>query len=69
MSVAARAHSGVMSESSQRAKPETTQLNQLLEVSTTILEQALDLLENYLTHDEQLTVQSKYVPGSTIGAL
>ncbi|KAI0702464.1 hypothetical protein BC835DRAFT_1263872 [Cytidiella melzeri] len=46
---------------------ETVQLSRLLEVSTVVLEQALDLLENYLTRDEQLTLQSKYVPGSTIG--
>jgi len=47
--------------------PEEMPLTQLLSVSTTILAQALDLVENVLTSDEQLTVHSKYLPGSTIG--
>ncbi|KAI0252639.1 hypothetical protein BJV78DRAFT_1274855 [Lactifluus subvellereus] len=42
-------------------------LEQLLDVGTTILGQALDLLNNSLTSDEQLTVHSQYMPGSTIG--
>ncbi|KAJ8596483.1 hypothetical protein M405DRAFT_781515 [Rhizopogon salebrosus TDB-379] len=42
-------------------------LAQLQFVSTTVLQQALDLVENILTSDEQLTVQSKFLPGSTIG--
>ncbi|KIJ68654.1 hypothetical protein HYDPIDRAFT_106886 [Hydnomerulius pinastri MD-312] len=46
---------------------ESTQLTQLLFVSTTVLQQALDLVTNVLTDDDQLTVQSKYLPGSTIG--
>ncbi|KAG1755027.1 uncharacterized protein EDB91DRAFT_1096906 [Suillus paluster] len=41
-------------------------LTQLQFVSTTVLQQALDLVENILTSDEQLTVQSKFLPGSTI---
>jgi hypothetical protein len=44
-----------------------TNLEQLIEVGTTILNQALDLLNNSLTSDEQLTVHSQYMPGSTIG--
>ncbi|OJA18804.1 hypothetical protein AZE42_00841 [Rhizopogon vesiculosus] len=40
---------------------------QLQFVSTTVLQQALDLVENILTSDEQLTIQSKFLPGSTIG--
>jgi hypothetical protein len=44
-------------------------LAQLQFVSTTVLQQALDLLENILTSDEQLTIQSKFLPGSTIGIL
>lgn len=47
--------------------PEEMPLTQLLSVSTTILAQALDLVENVLTSDEQLTIHSKYLPGSTIG--
>lgn len=48
--------------------PDETPLIQLLSVSTTVLAQALDLVENVLTSDDQLTVHSKYLPGSTIGA-
>ena len=46
---------------------EASQVHHLLDVSTIILEQGIDLLENYLTSDEQLTVNSKFVHGSTIG--
>jgi len=46
---------------------EAVQLLQLLDVSTVVLQQALDLVDNYLTKDDQLTTQSKYVSGSTIG--
>ncbi|KAI0343948.1 hypothetical protein BDW22DRAFT_1355183 [Trametopsis cervina] len=46
---------------------EVVQRNRLLEVATVVLEQALDLLDNFLSHDEQLTIQSKYIAGSTIG--
>jgi hypothetical protein len=42
-------------------------LIQLLAVATTVLRQGLDLVENVLTSDDQLTVHSKYLPGSTIG--
>lgn len=47
---------------------EMQNLEQILDVSTTVLEQAIDLLENSLASDEQLMVHSKYLPGSTIGA-
>ncbi|KAG6837036.1 hypothetical protein H0H93_015899 [Arthromyces matolae] len=39
----------------------------LLYVSKTVLHQAIDLLDNYLTSDDQLTESSKILPGSTIG--
>ncbi|KAF8078337.1 hypothetical protein FPV67DRAFT_1464963 [Lyophyllum atratum] len=42
-------------------------LTSLLSVSKTVLLQAVDLLDNYLTSDDQLTVNSKFLPGSTIG--
>ncbi|EDR16062.1 uncharacterized protein LACBIDRAFT_301768 [Laccaria bicolor S238N-H82] len=42
-------------------------LMQQLSVAQTVLSQAVDLLDNYLTSDEQLTVHSKFLPGSTIG--
>lgn len=51
----------------QHTETEMQNLEQILYVSTTVLGQAIDLLENSLVSDEQLTVQSKYLPGSTIG--
>ncbi|GLB36415.1 hypothetical protein LshimejAT787_0307030 [Lyophyllum shimeji] len=36
-------------------------------ITVTILLQAVDLLDNYLTSDDQLTISSKFLPGSTIG--
>ncbi|KAG6866822.1 hypothetical protein C0991_008758 [Blastosporella zonata] len=44
-----------------------TPLASLLYVSKTVLLQAVDLLDDYLTSDDQLTVSSKFLPGSTIG--
>jgi hypothetical protein len=49
------------------SEDEMNNLEQLVEVGTIILSQALDLLNNSLTSDDQLTVQSQYMPGSTIG--
>lgn len=46
---------------------EATALAKLLEVSTIVVQQAVDLVDGSLTSDEQLTVQSRYMPGSTIG--
>ena len=46
-----------------------SQLSELIFVSSTSLQQALDLVDNVLTDNNQLTVQSKYLPGSTIGTL
>jgi hypothetical protein len=42
-------------------------VSQQLSVAKTVLLQAVDLLDNYLVSDQQLTVQSKFMPGSTIG--
>ncbi|KAM6497947.1 hypothetical protein JOM56_005895 [Amanita muscaria] len=42
-------------------------LEKLLFVSKTVLQQAIDLLENQLGSDDQLTTHSRYLPGSTIG--
>lgn len=44
-------------------------LEQLVDVGVTILSQALDLVNDSLTSDEQLTVHSQYMPGSTIGTV
>lgn len=46
---------------------EETALARLLEVSTIVLRQAVDLVEQNISSDEQLTVHSRYMPGSTIG--
>ena len=51
----------------RHSEDEMKNLEQLLEVGTIILSQALDLLDNSLTSDEQLTIPSQYMPGSTIG--
>ena len=40
---------------------------QQLSVAKTVLLQAIDLLDNYLVSDQQLTVQSRFLAGSTIG--
>ncbi|KAK2462057.1 hypothetical protein APHAL10511_006520 [Amanita phalloides] len=42
-------------------------LEKLLFVSKTVLLQAIDLLDNHLASDSQLTMSSRYLPGSTIG--
>ena len=42
-------------------------VSQQLSVAKTVLLQAVDLLDNYLVSDQQLTVQSRFMPGSTIG--
>ena len=44
-----------------------TSIAHLLEVSRIVLLQAVDLINKSLASDEQLSVQSKYIPGSTIG--
>ncbi|KAJ4476708.1 hypothetical protein J3R30DRAFT_3657990 [Lentinula aciculospora] len=45
----------------------STNLKDLLFVSQTVLQQAVHLLDNDITEDEQLAVPSKFLPGSTIG--
>jgi hypothetical protein len=42
-------------------------VSQQLSVAKTVLQQAVDLLDNHLVSDEQLKVQSRFMPGSTIG--
>jgi hypothetical protein len=44
-------------------------LEQLIDVGVTILNQALDFVNDSITSDEQLTVHSQYMPGSTIGTV
>jgi hypothetical protein len=65
-----RSSSGHLSAAQNGSHPSEDQmknLEQLIDVGTTILNQALDLLDNSLTSDEQLTIHSQYMPGSTIG--
>ena len=45
-----------------------TGLHSLLAVSVIVIQQAIDMLNNQVLHDAQLTYQSTYMPGSTIGA-
>lgn len=52
---------------SQLGDHDSTALIHLLSVSRTVLLQAVDVLDNYLTSDDQLTAHSRYLPGSTIG--
>ncbi|KAJ6519499.1 hypothetical protein C8R45DRAFT_951735 [Mycena sanguinolenta] len=42
-------------------------LIQLLQVSRIVLRQGIQLLDDHITSDDQLTVHSQYLPGSTIG--
>lgn len=51
-----------------RAEGEELSLERLLKVSTVVLQQAVDLVDNDLTADDQLSIHSQYMPGSTIGA-
>ena len=46
----------------------TSDLSELLLVCKTVLQQGVDLLDKQLTEDAQLTADSKFLPGSTIGA-
>ncbi|KAI0639147.1 hypothetical protein C8Q77DRAFT_1079714 [Trametes polyzona] len=46
---------------------DATSRARLLEVGTAILRQAVNLVEDSLSSDEQLTTHSNYIPGSTIG--
>lgn len=56
-----------MQSGPRHPEDEMRNLEHLLDVGITILNEALDLLNNTLTSDEQLTVYSQYMPGSTIG--
>lgn len=53
--------------SSINSEADATQLDQLLHVAVAILTQAIEVVQDVLTEDQQLTQQSKYMPGSTIG--
>ncbi|KAF9535523.1 hypothetical protein CPB83DRAFT_888227 [Crepidotus variabilis] len=55
------------SESDFAAASRQEVVEQQLSVAKTVLLQAVDLIDNHLTSDDQLTIHSKYMPGSTIG--
>ena len=67
--VQATPSSTIEDDDSERAPAEAKELDQLLDVGSKIIDQALDMLENSLSSDEQLSFSSKFLPGSTIGAL
>ncbi|KAL5518644.1 hypothetical protein ACEPAH_327 [Sanghuangporus vaninii] len=48
-------------------KSEAESLDKLLQVSVVVLRQAVDLVNHSLSEDDQLTAESKFIPGSTIG--
>ncbi|KAJ7456668.1 hypothetical protein FB451DRAFT_1276785 [Mycena latifolia] len=56
-----------MQAESTFAEAEETTLTQLLQVSRIVLQQGIDLLDKHITSNDQLTVHSQYLPGSTIG--
>jgi len=63
---ATAAHNGVESFASSHVD-ERHALERLLEVSSLVLNQAVDLVDNSLVSDKQLSEKSQYIPGSTIG--
>ncbi|KEP55595.1 hypothetical protein V565_003600 [Rhizoctonia solani 123E] len=57
----------VVSNKATRLQDHSMMVEQLTSVARDVMSQAIDLLQNTLTDDKQLTYQSKYIPGSTIG--
>ncbi|KAF5368505.1 hypothetical protein D9758_002312 [Tetrapyrgos nigripes] len=57
----------VVSNTVARSPEDVETLSQGLFVAETILQQAVDLIDAHLTSDDQLTVHSQHLPGSTIG--
>ncbi|CEL52377.1 FK506-binding protein 5 OS=Rhizopus delemar (strain RA 99-880 / ATCC MYA-4621 / FGSC 9543 / NRRL 43880) GN=FKBP5 PE=3 SV=1 [Rhizoctonia solani AG-1 IB] len=53
----------VSSKVTQVPQDRSTVVEQLTDVARHVMGQAIDLLENTLTDDKQLTYQSKYIPG------
>ncbi|KAM5538273.1 hypothetical protein V8D89_008160 [Ganoderma adspersum] len=67
MSSTSSASAPALSFDQSGPQDEATSLARLLETSTAILRQAIDLVEDGLTSDDQLSIHSNYIPGSTIG--
>ncbi|GJE87762.1 hypothetical protein PsYK624_038450 [Phanerochaete sordida] len=55
------------STETSRTAEEEPPMHRLLEVSRVVLQQAVDLVDNDLASDDQLSIHSQYMPGSTIG--
>ena len=68
MSSSSSPNAAAASHAQDNTHDEPVALARLLDVSTAIIRQAVDLVDNCLTSDEQLTAHSNYIPGSTIGA-
>ncbi|KDQ54752.1 hypothetical protein JAAARDRAFT_37856 [Jaapia argillacea MUCL 33604] len=58
---------GNIADAIPHSEDEQAALKNLLVVSTTVLHQALDLIDNVLTSDDELTTNSQFLSGSTIG--
>lgn len=56
-----------MSSSVESQTSSSSPSEQLLSVAVIVLRQAVDLVDNYLISDDQLTQHSQSIPGSTIG--
>ncbi|CAE7194077.1 unnamed protein product [Rhizoctonia solani] len=69
MAPTAITHSESVAVSNKTIPPQdhSVVVEQLTDVARDVMGQAIDLLQNTLTDDTQLTYRSKYIPGSTIG--
>jgi len=67
IAVTGQASTALRNETVTKSQNHSLVVEQLTEVARSVLGQAVDLLQNALSHDAQLTYQSKYIPGSTIG--
>ncbi|KAK1232591.1 hypothetical protein PQX77_004259 [Marasmius sp. AFHP31] len=54
-------------ESGDSADQTTKYMKDQVIVAQTVLQQAVEVIDQFLTSDEQLSVHSQYLPGSTIG--
>ncbi|KAG8726130.1 hypothetical protein FRC12_023677, partial [Ceratobasidium sp. 428] len=67
IAVADQSPAAPRTEAPSKVQSRSLVVEQLTEVARAVLGQAVDLLQNTLSDDDQLTYQSKYIPGSTIG--
>jgi len=52
---------------SMTAMQDDERSSQILTVATTVLQQAVDMLDAHITSDDQLVAHSALIPGSTLG--